>query len=59
MDKQKQLELASDLRNKLVELCTQFNLQAKYTDDLERTISSLGFLIQDLKIEINNEITSG
>ena len=27
MDKQKQLELASDLRNKLVELCTQFNPQ--------------------------------
>lgn len=59
MDKQKQLELASDLRNKLIGLCTQFNLQAKYTDDLERTISSLGFLIQDLKIEINNELTSG
>jgi hypothetical protein len=57
--KQKQLELACDLRNKLIQLCTQFSLQAKYTDDFERTISSLGFLIQDLKIEINNEVKSG
>jgi len=55
MNKQK-LELACDSRNKLIELCTQFGLQARYTDDFERTISSLAFLIQDLKIEINNEM---
>jgi hypothetical protein len=59
MDKQKQLELACECRDRLIELCTQFNLQTKYSDDVQRTISSLGFLIQDLKIEINNEVKSG
>ena len=58
MDKQKQLELAYDLRYKMIQLCTQFDLQAKYSDDFYRTISSLAFLIQDLKIEINNDMES-
>ena len=59
MDKQQQLDLACESRDRLIELCTQFNLRAKYSDDVQRTISSLGLLIQDLKIEIQNEITSG
>lgn len=59
MDKQKQLELACNLRYKMIKLCTQFDLQAKYSDDFYRTISSLAFLIQDLKIEIQNEVNSG
>jgi len=55
INKQRQLEIACDSKNQLIELCTQFNLTAKYSDNIQRTISSLGFLIQDLKIEINRE----
>jgi len=57
-NKQKQLELACDLRYKMIKLCTRFDLKARYSDDFYRTISSLAFLIQDLKIEINNDMES-
>ena len=59
MDKQQQLNLVCECKDRLIELCTQFDLQAKYSDDFYRTISSLAFLIQDLKIEIQNEVNSG
>ena len=51
MDIDKQIELVYESKIKLIELFTQYNLQARYGDDIEKAINALSFLEFDLVIK--------
>ena len=55
MDIEKQIDLVYESKMKLIELFTQYNLEAKYGDDIEKAINALTFLEFDLVIEQRKE----
>ena len=55
MDIEKQIDLVYESKMKLIELFTQYNLEAKYGDDIEKAINALSFLEFDLVIEQRKE----
>jgi hypothetical protein len=51
IDINKQIDLVYESKMKLIELFTQYNLEAKYGDDIEKAISALSFLEFDLVVK--------
>jgi hypothetical protein len=51
IDIDKQIDLVYESKMKLIQLFTQYNLEAKYGDDIEKAISALSFLEFDLVIK--------
>ena len=55
IDIDKQIDLVYECKMKLIELFTQYNLEARYGDDIEKVISALSFLEFDLVIKQRKE----
>ena len=55
LDIDKQIDLVYESKMKLIELFTQYNLEARYSDDIEKAISALSFLEFDLVIKQRKE----
>jgi hypothetical protein len=55
MDIDKQIDLVYGSKMKLIELFTQYNLEAKYGDDIEKAINALSFLEFDLVVKQRKE----
>jgi hypothetical protein len=51
IDIDKQIDLVYESKMKLIQLFTQYNLEAKYGDDIEKAISALSFLEFDLVVK--------
>jgi len=51
MDIEKQIDLVYESKMKLIELFTQYNIEAKYGDDIEKCITALSFLEFDLVVK--------
>tara|TARA_R110002096_G_scaffold216276_1_gene404184 strand:- start:99 stop:281 length:183 start_codon:yes stop_codon:yes gene_type:complete len=58
MDIDKQIDLVYESKIKLIELFTQYNIEARYGDDIEKAISALSFLEFDLVIKQRKELES-
>ena len=59
MDIDKQIDLVYESKMKLIELFTQYNLEAKYGDDIEKAISALSFLEFDLVVKQRKGLKDG
>ena len=55
MDIDKQIDLVYESKMKLIELFTQYNIEARYGDDIEKAINALSFLEFDLVIKQRKE----
>lgn len=55
MDIDKQIDLVYECKMKLIELFTQYNIEARYGDDIEKCISALSFLEFDLVVKQRKE----
>ena len=51
MDIEKQIDLVYESKMKLIELFTQYNIEARYGDDIEKCITALSFLEFDLVVK--------
>jgi hypothetical protein len=55
MDIEKQIDLVYESKMKLIELFTQYNIEARYGDDIEKCITALSFLEFDLVVKQRKE----